>query len=123
VVAAVVHIMSGPYSPVPTVGASGAIAWVLGAYMVLYPGARIITLIFLGFFVTTAAVPAIFMIGYWFIIQLISAGAGGAFPTQGGGVAYWAHVGGFITGVTLIFLFGGRRLARRRRPRYYYREW
>lgn len=113
--AAFAHIMSAPFSAVPTVGASGAIAGIMGAYLVLYPNARIITLIILGIFITTAAIPAIIIIGYWFLIQLISAGA---FPATGGGVAYWAHIGGFIAGVVLIFFFGGRRLSRRQRPRY-----
>ena len=101
--AALAHIVSSPGSIVPTVGASGAIAGVLGAYLILYPDARILTLIFLGIFVTTVSIPAVIMLGYWFLIQLISAGA---FPTAGGGVAYWAHIGGFVFGVILAPLFG-----------------
>jgi len=116
--AALTHIASAPLSTVPTVGASGAIAGVLGAYLVLYPDARIITLIFLGFFITTAAIPAVILLGYWFLIQLLSAQLQ---PPALGGVAYWAHVGGFVTGIILIFMFGGRRLVRRRRSWRYYR--
>jgi membrane associated rhomboid family serine protease len=82
------------------VGASGAIGGVMGAYARLYPHARIQTLIFLGFFVTTVAVPAIGMLGYWFFIQL--AGGLPALREAGGGIAFWAHIGGFVAGLILI---------------------
>ena len=84
------------------VGASGAIGGVMGAYVLLYPRVNVHLLIFLGFFVTVVAVPAVFMLGYWFLLQVLggfsSAGAGG-------GVAFWAHVGGFVAGLVLIPLF------------------
>jgi membrane associated rhomboid family serine protease len=81
------------------VGASGAVGGVMGAYARLYPRARVHTLIILGFFFTTMAVPAIFMLGYWFVLQLL-----GGLPALGGeagGVAFWAHVGGFAAGALL----------------------
>jgi membrane associated rhomboid family serine protease len=90
-------------STIPMVGASGAIGGVMGAYALLFPRARVNTLIFLGFYITTIAVPAIFMLGYWFLIQLLS-----GLPALGsakGGVAFWAHIGGFLAGVLLIRVF------------------
>lgn len=84
------------------VGASGAIAGVLGAYMISFPHARILTLIFFGFFVRIVRIPALFVLGFWFILQLLyslpSLGA------TGGGVAWFAHVGGFLSGVVLFKL-------------------
>jgi membrane associated rhomboid family serine protease len=85
------------------VGASGAIGGVMGAYAVLYPRAPVHLLIFFGFFISRVVVPAYFMLGYWFLLQVI-----GGLPTVGGGsggVAFWAHVGGFLAGVLLIFPF------------------
>jgi membrane associated rhomboid family serine protease len=95
--------IAGPASPVPMVGASGAIGGVMGAYAVLYPRAPVHLLIFFGFFISRVVVPAYFMLGYWFMLQVI-----GGLPTIGGGsggVAFWAHVGGFLAGVLLIFPF------------------
>ena len=93
-----------PGSPVPMVGASGAIGGVMGAYVVLYPKARIRVLIFFGL-IFTIVVPAYFMLGYWFLLQLLgglpSIGQGGG----GGGVAFWAHIGGFVAGALAISLF------------------
>ncbi len=98
--AALAHALANPHSVVPTVGASGAIAAVLGAYMVWFPGSRVHTLIFLGFFVTTAELPAILFLGFWFLLQLfqgtLSLGAESL-----GGVAWFAHVGGFVYGFLL----------------------
>jgi len=101
-VAAGLQIVSDTSSIVPMVGASGAIGGVMGAYVLLYPRVHVHMLVFLGFFVTTVAVPAVFMLGYWFVIQLIS---GLATPAGGGGVAFWAHVGGFAAGAALIYAF------------------
>ena len=102
--AAAAQTLTSPDSVVPMVGASGAIGGVMGAYIVLFPRVRVHTLIFLGFYATTIAVPAYFMLGYWFLIQVVSGlpalGGGGE-----GGVAFWAHVGGFATGAALIFVF------------------
>ena len=80
------------------IGASGAISGVLGAYILLHPGATVRVLIFLGFFVTVAHVPALIVLGIWFLLQLFS---GFATPTEGGGVAFWAHIGGFVGGFVL----------------------
>jgi len=101
--AATVQVMAEPGSPVPMVGASGAIGGVMVAYIVLYPRVHVHMLIFLGFFVTTVAVPAVFMLGYWLLIQLIS--GIGSYGSQQGGVAFWAHVGGFAAGAALVFGF------------------
>jgi membrane associated rhomboid family serine protease len=101
--AAAAQMLSDPSSTVPMVGASGAISGVMGAYAVLYPRANVQTLVFLGFFIRTFNVPAFFMLGYWFVLQFL-----GAVPSiggHGGGVAFWAHIGGFLTGVLLIFPF------------------
>jgi membrane associated rhomboid family serine protease len=95
------------------VGASGAIGGVMGAYVVLYPRVRVHLLVFLGFYITTIVVPAFVMLGYWFIIQLLS-----GLPSLGdkeGGVAFWAHVGGFLAGAILVFLFRNRELVERHR--------
>ncbi len=98
--AAGAQILSNPGAAVPMVGASGAIGGVMGGYARLYPHARIQTFIFLGFYASTVAVPAIFMLGYWFFIQLASGIP--ALQEAGGGVAFWAHAGGFIAGVLLV---------------------
>jgi membrane associated rhomboid family serine protease len=98
--AATAQIMSDPAAVVPMVGASGAIGGVLGAYARLYPQARVVTVIFLGIFFTTVELPAIAMLGYWFFLQL--AGGIPALQGQGGGVAFWAHVGGFLAGLVLV---------------------
>ncbi|MEJ2515806.1 MAG: rhomboid family intramembrane serine protease [Gammaproteobacteria bacterium] len=101
----------GPDSAVPMVGASGAIGGVMGAYIVLYPRVRVHLLVFLGIIVTTFAVPAVFMLGYWFAIQLISGFT--SIGREGGGVAFWAHVGGFVAGAILVLLFRKPELVNR----------
>jgi membrane associated rhomboid family serine protease len=111
--AAAMQIATDPASPVPMVGASGAIGGVMGAYVVLYPRVRVHMLVFLGFFITTIGVPAYLMLGYWFVLQLL-----GGLPSLGGGaggVAFWAHVGGFVAGVALIYLFRDPELVERHR--------
>ena len=100
--AALAQMFSDPASLIPMVGASGAIGGVMGAYALLYPRAHVHMLIFLGFYITTVAVPAIFMLGYWLLLQLVS---GVMADAEQGGVAFWAHVGGFVTGLVLAFLF------------------
>jgi membrane associated rhomboid family serine protease len=106
--AAALQVFSDPASAIPMVGASGAIGGVMGAYVVLYPRVSVHMLVVLGFYVTTFAVPAIFMLGYWFVVQLLSGWL--SFGQEGGGVAFWAHVGGFAAGAVLVFLFRDRRL-------------
>jgi membrane associated rhomboid family serine protease len=109
-VALAAQIAVGPNSVAPTLGASGAIAAVLGGYIVLYPRARILSLIFIIFFVTIIEVPAVLILGFWFLEQLLFGAAGLANPAGGGGgVAYFAHVGGFAFGLALIRLFAVRR--------------
>ena len=98
--AAAAQILTDPSAAVPMVGASGAIGGVMGAYARLYPHARVHTAIFLGFFFTTVEIPAIGMLGYWFFIQI--AGGLPALQGAGAGVAFWAHVGGFVAGLLLV---------------------
>jgi membrane associated rhomboid family serine protease len=103
VAASLTHVWSNPLSTLPSLGASGAIGGVLGAYIVLFPKARVTTLATLGFLMTTIDIPAIFFLGIWFVMQSIQGVASlGAHTAQTGGVAYWAHIGGFLVG-----LFGG----------------
>ena len=113
VVAVAAQVLAGPHSRVPMVGASGAISGVLGAYIVLYPRVRVHTLVTLGFFVTTVALPAYVMLGYWFVLQLLLGTVGTVSRAQGG-IAVWAHVGGFVAGVALIKLFVDAELLERR---------
>jgi membrane associated rhomboid family serine protease len=114
------QVLVDPNSRVPTVGASGAIAGVMGAYMVKFPQSRIRTLIFIFLFITTVDVPAWLMLIYWFFIQFFNGFGtiGYSHVAQGGGVAYMAHVGGFIAGVVLILLMAPKR--RYTRPDNYY---
>ena len=102
--AAAGQILTDLDSPIPMVGASGAISGVMGAYLVLYPNVRVYTLVPLGFFITSIALPAWAMLGYWFLIQFVSGFVSFA-GEVGGGVAFWAHVGGFVAGVVLVKLF------------------
>jgi membrane associated rhomboid family serine protease len=114
--AVIAQVLSDPSSPVPMVGASGAVAGILGAYLILYPRARILTLVpvFIIFF--TIEVPAFFIIGYWALIQLANAYLlGGGEMLRQGGVAYFAHLGGFGAGVVLILLTRAGSSGRRRR--------
>lgn len=113
VLATLAHIFTDPSSPLPVVGASGAISGIMGAYLILYPKVRVHTLLVLGFFITTLTLPAYFMLLYWAVLQL----AGTAFQSSGG-VAFMAHVGGFVAGVVLIRLFTKPDLlaAARRQP-------
>ena len=109
-IAALCQWFIGMYSAVPSLGASGAISGVLGAYLIWFPQARITTLIFLGFFVTTVNIPALVIIGIFFVQNLISGfaslQAAANMSVETGGVAYWAHLGGFIVGS--IFALGNR---------------
>jgi membrane associated rhomboid family serine protease len=102
--AAIAHILLNAGSDVPTVGASGAIAGVMGAYFLLYPKARVLTLVPLIVFFTFWWLPAWIVLGYWFLLQFLSGAATSiAYSSpSGGGVAFWAHVGGFVAGLVLI---------------------
>ena len=99
-VASLAHILTNPSSQVPTVGASGAIAAVLGAYFVLYPQQRVLTLIPLGFFLRMTMLPAGLVLGAWFVLQFFQGVMTLGGPDMGG-VAFWAHIGGFVVGVLL----------------------
>ena len=104
VIAGLAQLATNPSSNVPNIGASGAIAGVLGAYIVLYPRARVLSAIFLIIFFTLVEVPAWALLGFWFLLQLVDGSA--VLNSQGGAdVAYFAHVGGFLAGVLLVRLF------------------
>ena len=102
------HILSNTDSILPSIGASGAIAGVLGAYIMLYPRAKVWTLIFLGFFIRLMYIPAGFILGYWFLLQVLSGSMAGR--QDAGGVAFWAHIGGFVSGILLVGLFKKREI-------------
>jgi membrane associated rhomboid family serine protease len=122
VAAAATQTFISPHSIVPMIGASGAISGVLGAYLLLYPRVRVHTLIILPIYITTVALPAWVMLGYWALIQLVS-GLGSLSEIEKGGVAFFAHVGGFLAGLVLIRLFASDEVLRRRptQPESYYR--
>ena len=111
--AAGAQIFADPASTIPSIGASGAVAGVLGAYLLLYPNHRINSLIFLGYFVRVVQLPAVLVLGFWIVIQLFSGVASAGAQTD---VAYWAHVGGFFMGMVLIlpaFITQRRRASKR----------
>lgn len=116
--AAALHVLINPLSTVPTVGASGAIAAVLGAYLVLYPKARIYTFIPIGFWAQLRLVPAAVVLGLWFVLQLFSGFATLGGGSDVGGTAFWAHIGGFVFGVLIGFLFKPRETSESK-----YRQW
>lgn len=116
--AAALHVLINPLSTVPTVGASGAIAAVLGAYLVLYPKARIYTFIPIGFWAQLRLVPAAVVLGLWFVLQLFSGFATLGGGSDVGGTAFWAHIGGFVFGVLIGFLFKPRETSELK-----YRQW
>jgi rhomboid family protein len=113
IAAGLVHIIVNANSPVPTVGASGAIAGVMGAYLIKFPRARVVTLVFIFFFITTLDIPAAFLLLYWFAIQFFSGvGSVGYSQASSGDVAWFAHIGGFLAGMGLVMLMSPRQ------PRY-----
>jgi len=108
IIASIAQVLTGPNSRIPTVGASGAIAGVLGAYIVLFPTARVQTLLFLGYFARAAQLPALVVLGFWFVLQLFN-GLLAFGVAHMGGVAWFAHIGGFVSGLLLVRLFTLRR--------------
>ena len=110
-IAGLTHMLTNPDSTVPSVGASGAIAGVLGAYLLFFPTARLVVMIPILFFPFFFKLPAVLYLGLWFLIQLFSGTAGLAGPAQVGGIAWWAHIGGFIGGMLLCGLFARKRRA------------
>lgn len=107
VVAAYGHALTNPESTTPMIGASGAVSGVLGAYLMLFPRARVLTLVVFGFYIRTIQLPALFVLGFWFVLQFLN-----AFLSRGTGqgVAWFAHIGGFVAGILLIGLFKRRRV-------------
>jgi membrane associated rhomboid family serine protease len=117
VAAGLAHVVANLNSPVPTIGASGAIAGVMGAYLVKFPRARITTLVPVLIFFTTFDLPAAFLLAYWFLIQLFSGvGSVASSHITEHGVAWFAHVGGFLAGILLILILPTRRPAPRELP-------
>jgi membrane associated rhomboid family serine protease len=115
--ASLLHYVFNPTSQVPSVGASGAIAGIMGAFFLLFPSARVLTLIPF-FFIYFTWLPAWLVLGYWFVVQFLSGAATSITSArQAGGIAFWAHVGGFIAGILMIKLFP------RRAPRYRFYTW
>ena len=98
--AAATQILSDPHSKIPMIGASGAISGVLGAYLLLYPHARVVTLVFFGWFVRVIEIRAVFVLGFWILVQLASGLL--TWGAQVGGVAWFAHVGGFVAGLVMV---------------------
>jgi len=116
IAAGFMHVLANYNSPVPTIGASGAIAGVMGAYLIKFPRASIVTLIFIFIFFTTVDIPAAFLLAYWFLIQFFSGvGSVGESQISHGDVAWFAHVGGFLAGMVLVKIMP----AKQRFPRWY----
>jgi membrane associated rhomboid family serine protease len=112
-VAALGQVMMNPNSAIPMIGASGAIAGVMGAYFVLYPRSRILTAVFVVIFMDLIEIPAIFFLGIWFMMQLFSGVGSIGTHAADGGVAFWAHVGGFLAGLAIGLLWRVREASRR----------
>ncbi len=123
VLAALTQVLVTPNATIPSVGASGAIAGVLGAYLLFFPTARLIVLIPILFFPFFFELPAVIFLVLWFFIQLFSGTAMLASPQQVGGIAFWAHIGGFIAGMLLCRFFVRRPVRRRLQPDEYGLEW
>ncbi len=114
--AGLTHIYLNPTSTVPTVGASGAIAGVMGAYFILFPHSRVLTLLPIFFFIDIIEIPAFFFLGFWVLLQFFQGAITLMATPTAGGVAWWAHFGGFITGAVLVFFF--KKPKRHVRPTY-----
>jgi hypothetical protein len=106
--------MASIHSTIPAFGASGAIAGIMGAYIVMFPRARILTLILIFFFPIFVELSAFVYIGFWFLLQLFSGTLSFASPGIGGGIAWWGHIGGFIAGIVLLPFFRRRQVQHRR---------
>jgi membrane associated rhomboid family serine protease len=114
--AAAAQVLISPHSEVPMVGASGAISALLGAYLVLWPGARILSLVFLGFFYQLIEIPALFVLGFWFLLQLVDGIGSLGVAAAEGGVAFFAHIGGFVAGVAVGLILRARAGGPDQRP-------
>lgn len=113
--AGLIHVLFNPFSPVPTIGASGAISGVMGAYMVLFPTSRIITLVPIFLIPFLVEIPAFLFIGLWFLSQFFNGMFSLLLPQNFGGIAWWAHIGGFVFGILLLPIFLRRSRGYRRR--------
>ncbi len=118
VLAGLAHLFTEPGSVAPTIGASGAIAGVMGAYFLLYPNARVLTIVPVFFFLEFVVLPAWVMLGFWFVIQLFQGSLAAATPGAGG-VAWWAHIGGFVVGAGLVYALRGVGFLQQRVPKAY----
>ncbi len=117
IIASSVHVFFNSQSNIPCIGASGAIAGVLGAYMITFPRARVVTIVPLFIFIQVMELPAIVVLGFWFVIQFFNGAASITASTSGTGVAWWAHIGGFAAGVIILYvmrIFFMRKPVRRR---------
>lgn len=103
--ASVIHVVSDPASRIPTIGASGAISGVLGAYLISFPHARVLTLFIFFIIIRIIEIPAFAFLIFWFVFQFISSASQVSVQQDAGGVAYWAHMGGFVVGIALLLLF------------------
>jgi len=107
-IATIAHVLYAPLSKVPLIGASGAIAGVLGAYLILYPRAKVLTLVFIFIFIQIIPIPAVVFLGIWFVLQILSGTASTSGQTAQS-VAFWAHIGGFTAGMLLVKFFARRK--------------
>lgn len=105
VAAGLTQVLAGPDANIPTVGASGAIAGVLGAYLILFPNALVQTLVVFFYVIRLVRIPAVVVLGFWFVLQLFNGAMSLGIESGGSGIAYFAHIGGFVAGVVLIFIF------------------
>ncbi|MHC4455173.1 MAG: rhomboid family intramembrane serine protease, partial [Planctomycetota bacterium] len=104
IIASSVHVLFNSQSNMPCIGASGAIAGVLGAYMITFPHARVITIIPIFIFLQIIELPAMVVLGFWFVIQFFNGTASISTSSTGGGVAWWAHIGGFVSGIIIFYI-------------------
>ncbi len=119
IIASSVHVFFNSQSDIPCIGASGAIAAVLGAYMVTFPRARILTIIPIFFFLQIIELPAMVVLGFWFLIQFFSGAVSITGSTSGSDVAWWAHIGGFVSGIILFYIMHILFVRKRVRRRYW----
>lgn len=107
-IATIAHVFYSPGSAIPLIGASGAIAGVLGAYLILFPRARVLTLVFIFVIIQVVPIPAVVFLGIWFVLQIFN-GTASLSAQSAQGVAFWAHIGGFVAGMLLVKLFAHRK--------------
>jgi len=125
VAAAAAQVALSASSPLPMIGASGAVSGVLGAYILLFPRANVLTLLVIGFFIRIVRIPALFVLGFWFLVQFVAglASWGGSHPRGGGETAWFAHLGGFLAGIALLLILRPRDPPRDQLARGSSRSW